>query len=71
VIRPEDSEAEAPTGSPESGGQFADSGEDMETATDNDAFATELITLRCATRGCEVGLEACTLECTGEGLAGH
>ena len=55
----------------ESGGQFADSGEDKETGTDADAFVTELITLRCATSGCEVRLEACALHSIEEGFARH
>lgn len=73
MIRPEDSEAEVATGSPdsESGGQFANSGGDMETGTDDDAFVTELITLRCAISGCEVELEACALDCIEEGFARH
>lgn len=41
MIRPEDSEAEAATGNPESGGQFADSGEEMETGTDDDVDCIE------------------------------
>jgi len=64
-----DSEAEAATGSPKSGGQFADSEKDRETGTDGGAFVMELIRLRCATSGCEVGLEACALDCSEGGFA--
>jgi hypothetical protein len=71
VIRAEDSDAVDTPGSPELGGQFADLRVDMETGTDDDAFVTELITLRCAISGCEVGLEACVLDCIEEGFARH
>ena len=78
MIRSEDSEeAEAATGSPgpESGGRFADSGKDLETGTVDDALVMELvmklITLHCASHGCEVGAETCALNWKEEGFACH